>query len=78
MFKNPLHEAQKWYIFKLTSSEFFLGSLWIKPSNNNLIQGTKNDKLQISTTLMQVIIIAAEFSEVSAAQLSYSIMLSDT
>lgn len=43
----------------------------------------KNDKLQISTTLMQLIIIAAAFSQVSVAQLSafwegiYSIMLSD-
>lgn len=58
-------------------------SLWVKPSNNNLIHGTENDKLQISTTLMQVIIICVEFSQVSAARLSafwegiYSIMLSD-
>lgn len=45
-------------------------SLWIKPSNNNLIHGRENDEHQISTPLMQVIIIAAEFSQVSAAQLS--------
>lgn len=44
--------------------------LWIKSVSNNLIQGRENDKRQISTTLMQVIIIAAEFSQVSTAQLS--------
>lgn len=58
-------------------------SLWIKASINNLIHVRENDKHQISRTLMQVIIIAAEFSQVSAAQLSalwegiYSIMLTD-
>lgn len=44
-------------------------SLWIKAGNNNLVQSGGNDKQQISTTLMQVIIIAAGFSQVSAAQL---------
>lgn len=58
-------------------------SLWIKAGNNNLVQSGGNDKQQISTTLMQVIIIAAGFSQVSAAQLCalwegiYSIMLTD-
>lgn len=57
--------------------------MWINPGNNNPLQGRENDKLQISTTLMQVMIITAAFSQVSTAQLSalweaiYSIMLSD-
>lgn len=63
------------------SSRVSLTSLRIKPGNNNVIHGGENDKRQI--TLMQVIIRAAEFSQVSAAQLSalwegiYSIMLTD-
>lgn len=70
-------------IFGLTSPEFVSWVCGLNSCIKSLIQAGEIDEQQISTTLIRVIIRAAEFSQVSAARLCalwegiYSIMLTD-
>lgn len=62
----------------------YFSRVWgLNPALTAASKAEPKDKLQISTTFMQVMIMVAEFSQVSAAQLSalwegiYNIMPSD-